>query len=258
MDQQQGLLTTANQSISFFAITHSGMVREINEDNYLVVDQLGVFCVADGMGGYDAGEVASASVVQSVEAFYEFKHDSDKTLPGHISADLLQMHPLLGSVQFAHEQLLQKMNDRKMGSTFAAVQFEEGGVAVCHVGDSRVYLLHHGSMIQLTHDHSVVGALIANGDISTEQAKTHPQRNAILQAVGFSPEIEPDLNHFGVSPQDKLLICSDGVTSMLDDEQIVQVLTGNGTLAQQGERLVEQANQAGGKDNITLILLEIN
>ena len=255
---QQGLVTTNNQSISFYAITHTGMVREVNEDSYLALPSSAVFCVADGMGGYEAGEVASGSVVQSVERFYATASDSTKTLPGDLSGDMLAAHPLLGSVQFAHDQLQKKMHDKRMGATFAAVQFEEGGVAVCHVGDSRVYLFHHGTLIQLTTDHSVVGAMVEKGTISAEQAKTHPSRNAILQAVGFSPEIKPDLHHFGVRSQDTLLICSDGLTSMVNDEQIAATLRTDRRLPERGQRLLEQANQAGGKDNITLILLDIN
>jgi protein phosphatase len=258
MDQQHGLLTTLNYSISFWARTHPGMVREVNEDSFVVLDSAAVFCVADGMGGYDAGEVASASVVQSVETFYAFRQDSEVTLPGDFSMDMFDQHPLCGSVEFAHQQLQKKMSGRTMGSTFAAVQFEEGGVAVCHVGDSRVYLLHHGTMIQLTNDHSVVSALVENGDITPEQARKHPQRNAILQAVGFSPEIKPDLQHFAVGQGDRLLICSDGVTSMLSDEQITQILVTGEGIDQQSQRVIEQANEAGGKDNITLILIEIN
>ena len=258
MNQQHGLITTLHYSISFCAQTHPGMVRKVNEDSFVVIDSPAVFCVADGMGGYDAGEVASASVVQSIETFYAFNQNAEVTLPDDFSMEMFNQHPLCGSVEFAHQQLQKKMNSRIMGSTFAAVQFEEGGVAVCHVGDSRVYLLHHGTLIQLTRDHSVVSALVENGDITSEQARKHPQRNAILQAVGFSPEIKPDLQHFAVRQGDKLLICSDGVTSMLSDEQITQILITDEDIDRQSQRIIDQTNEAGGKDNITLILIEIN
>jgi protein phosphatase len=257
MTQQEGSISFLNQSIAYYAQTDTGMVREINEDNFIVLDSAGVFCVADGMGGYDAGEVASGRVVQAVGDFYRYINDANHTLPSTLSKEMVGSHPLLGSVLFAHHQLLLGEQAKRMGSTFAAVQFEEGGVAVCHVGDSRVYLFHHGKLIQLTSDHSVVGALVENGAITAEQAKTHPQRNAILQAVGFTPEIQPDLHHYGVSSGDKLLICSDGVTSMLTDEQLVEILNNGTSPAQQGQLVINQANNAGGKDNITLILIDI-
>lgn len=255
---QNGRISRTNNLIHYAAISDTGQVRKVNEDAFVILEDAAVFCVADGMGGYEAGEVASASVVESIKRYYQLITEPDLTLPGGFSRDLLAKHPLLAAIEFSHQQLQEKMNNRNMGSTCAAVQFEEGGIAVGHVGDSRVYLLHHNKMLPLTNDHSLVNELLRQGDITSEMAKDHPQRNAILQAIGFSDKIVPDLQHFSVSSGDKLLICSDGLTSMVAEDEIFSVLKQPASPIDQGKELIKQANMAGGRDNITLILIEIH
>jgi PPM family protein phosphatase len=227
--------------------TDVGRVREGNEDAYLVADS--VFAVADGMGGHLAGEIASAKALEPVEA-----------LDGKVYADAEDAVRALRDAVVEANATVSRMADdeplyRGMGTTLTAVLVEGRRLHVAHVGDSRAYLLRDGSFSQLTDDHTLVQHLIDEGQISREEAATHPQRSIITRAIGVAREIDVDSMTLDLLPGDQILLCSDGLTGVVSDEAIEQALTSDVDEQTIIADLIDQANQGGGPDNITVVLL---
>jgi PPM family protein phosphatase len=224
-----------------------GQVREGNEDALLLKDS--VFAVADGMGGHLAGEVASAEALKPIEA-----------LEGRIFDDApLAVEALRRAVVEANDTVSRMAIDnpsyRGMGTTLTAALVEGRRLHVAHVGDSRAYLLRNGSFAQLTDDHTFVQHLIDEGRITREEAASHPQRSVVTRAIGVSPDVEVDSLSLDLRAGDQILLCSDGLTGVVDDTTIAAVLneTTDGDAAV--TELIERANAAGGPDNITVVLL---
>lgn len=232
--------------IEFGHTTHAGLRREHNEDTYWADADLGLFLVADGLGGHEHGEIASAmardTVVTSVIAGYGL---ADAALRAN---DEIVAHP-------------QGATTRPMGTTLAALRLGSGyDFEIAWVGDSRVYLWSHGSLKQLSRDDSVVQELVDQGTITADEARSHPQRNQITQALGItSPEtlkIEPLTGHCAAGMQ--FLLCTDGLTQDLDDPRIAMVLSRSDLAAQECvDHLLLAALDAGGRDNITAVLVRI-
>ena len=225
----------------------TGRVREGNEDALLLKDS--VFAVADGMGGHLAGEVASAQALKPIEA-----------LEGRIFDDApLAVDALRRAVVEANDTVSRMASDnpsyRGMGTTLTAALVEGRRLHVAHVGDSRAYLLRSGSFAQLTDDHTFVQHLIDEGRITREEAASHPQRSVVTRAIGVSPDVEVDSLSLDLRAGDQILLCSDGLTGVVDDTTIASVLeeTEDGDRAVDG--LIERANAGGGPDNITVVLL---
>jgi PPM family protein phosphatase len=224
-----------------------GQVREGNEDALLIKDS--VFAVADGMGGHLAGEVASATALEPIEA-----------LDGRVFPDATEAATALRSaVVAANDTVSQLATDnplyRGMGTTLTAALIEGRRVHVAHVGDSRAYLLRGGQFSQLTDDHTLVQHLVDEGQITREEAAHHPQRSIITRAIGVSPEIDVDSMTLDLQPGDQLLMCSDGLTGVVEDRAIAELLDTTADPDEAVDRLVQLANQAGGPDNITVVLL---
>lgn len=219
-----------------------GRVRSGNEDALLVDERLGVFAVADGMGGHRGGEVASSTAVEAVRAALA----TGAAIDGAIrAANLAIRDRAFGDPEVAG-----------MGTTFTAVVPLEGpSVLVGHVGDSRAYLIHEGMIRRLTRDHSLVEDLVREGQLTEEQAESHPQRSIITRALGIEPDVDVDLYTVTVAAGDRILICSDGLSDMLSDQEIVAAAHGDGRSA--ANRLVDAANEAGGTDNITVVVLDV-
>ncbi|MBA4494763.1 Stp1/IreP family PP2C-type Ser/Thr phosphatase [Paenactinomyces guangxiensis] len=236
--------------------TDIGRVRDLNEDSIgLVETKSGVVIaiVADGMGGHQAGDVASQNTVETVK-----KVLSNQALD--VSTEE-KSDILLHAVGKANEKIytLASKNTQfqGMGTTVVAAIVDEREVVIAHVGDSRAYMLHKGGLYQLTEDHSYVNILQKHGQITPEEARNHPQRNMIVRAVGTSEEVEVDLINTPWRDEDVLLLCSDGLTTMVDERQIGLVLSSSTmSLEQQADQLVQMALDAGGTDNISLILLK--
>jgi len=226
------------------ALTDVGREREGNEDSFLELPPL--FVVADGMGGAEAGEVASRTVV---EVFSEAAEAGE--LPDSLEA----------TVQTANERIhtmaSQDPSKAGMGCTTTAVYAAGGRLTAAHVGDSRLYRLRDGSFEQLTDDHSLVGGLVRLGQLTPEEAENHPQRSVILRAVGVEPTVEVDILHHDLEPDDVYLACSDGLTGMVRDVVIAETLAMFSSLAEAADMLIELANAAGGRDNITAALFRI-
>jgi PPM family protein phosphatase len=236
--------------------THIGLVRDLNEDSlhfFHSTCRRVVAIVADGMGGHQAGDVASQQSVKIMERYLAPLQFQDKT-------DEKSNH-LLHAVGKANEQVfslaMRNNQYQGMGTTVVAAIIDLKEVVLAHVGDSRAYMLHHGGLYQLTEDHSYVNMLQKHGQITQEEAKNHPQRNMIVRAVGTSDEVEVDLITTPWEQDDILLMCSDGLTTMVSENQIGQVLSQTGeTMEEKADQLLRMALHAGGKDNVSLILLK--
>ncbi len=222
--------------------TDTGRQRRENEDSAYV--HAPVFVVADGMGGAQAGEVASRMAIETFE----------EGLPasGPPEARLAEL------VRSANHRIYDRSRAEQgragMGTSLTAAYLDNGRLAIAHVGDSRAYLFRDGELTRLTQDHSLVDELVRQGKLTEEQAAEHPQRSIITRALGPEPEVEVDTWTYPVRPGDVLLLCSDGLTSMISEERVGDILRSASDLDQAADRLIEEANEAGGRDNITVVL----
>jgi PPM family protein phosphatase len=226
--------------------TDTGRQRRVNEDAYYV--RAPVFVVADGMGGAQAGEVASRI---AAEAF-------DRDLPtGRPEAALGEAFD--SANRRIHEHAARDESQAGMGTTLTAaiVDAENEEVAIGHVGDSRAYRLRGSKLERLTQDHSLVEELRRKGQLTDEQAEEHPQRSIITRALGPEAEVEPDIGTVSARPDDIYLLCSDGLTTMVGEERITQILRGATSLDAAVRALVDEANRAGGRDNITAVAFRL-
>jgi PPM family protein phosphatase len=223
-----------------------GRRRRRNEDAYVVAPPL--FAVADGMGGAQAGEVAARL---ATAAFREY-HEAD---------DLAGEQRVAAIIQEANRRIYERARvDTEvsgMGTTVTAALVEEGRIVIGHVGDSRAYRLRAGRLEQLTDDHSLVADLVRGGRLSPEEAETHPQRSVITRALGTDPEVDVDSLSVDAEAGDLYLICSDGLTTMIGDDEILAILERAKSLEHAGKDLVKAANRRGGEDNVTVVLFSV-
>jgi PPM family protein phosphatase len=223
-----------------------GLQRQGNEDNYFVRAPL--FVVADGMGGAQSGEVASEMAVESFGAGLP-----DDGSPATGLVDIIET-----ANRRIHERSRVETQRTGMGTTVTAAYVGPRSVTVAHVGDSRCYRVRDGELVRLTNDHSLVADLVRIGKITEEQAESHPQRSVITRALGPEPDVQVDVEEFGARDGDLFLVCSDGLTSMVREERLRPLLTEfSGPLEVLGRDLIAAANDAGGRDNITVILFRL-
>jgi serine/threonine protein phosphatase PrpC len=228
-------------------ITDVGRVRAgaPNEDGFLdEARRLGLVAVADGMGGHRAGEVASATALEALRAA------------------MAAGQPLRDAIEGANDAVLEKsVTDhelRGMGTTLTAGTLgTDGNLLVGHVGDSRAYLVRDGELTQITNDHSLVEEMVRGGELTPEQAESHPRRSIITRALGIDPEVEVDVYPLELRPGDRLLLCSDGLTTMLRGDEIAEILEGEPHPERAAQLLVDAANAAGGEDNVTAVVVEV-
>jgi len=225
--------------------TDVGRQRTANEDSLVVQPPL--FAVADGMGGAKAGEVASAVAVQAVEGARE----SGEPAEAQLAEIVRDANRRIYDLAVADE------SRRGMGTTLTLAKVHGDEVSLAHVGDSRAYRLRDGELSQLTRDHSLVAELERSGQITPEAAEHHPQRSIITRALGPEPDVEVDTYTLAGRDGDVFLICSDGLTSMISDDEVGSILRSASTLDEAADALVRAANQSGGKDNITVILFRL-
>lgn len=224
--------------------TDRGKIRELNEDSFLVDNELALFAVADGMGGHRGGEVASATAIEALRAAVA-------------SGD-----PINAAIERANGAVLDRAsgdNDLAgMGTTMTALVVAGARrLLIGHVGDSRAYLLRDGELHRVTDDHSLVEELVRQGRLTQEQAEAHPQRAIITRALGVEPEVDVDLYTVDVGVGDRVLICSDGLTTMLRDREVERIARLESDPVRAAENLVDAANDAGGEDNITVIVIDV-
>jgi PPM family protein phosphatase len=225
--------------------TDVGRQRTANEDSLAVRPPL--FAVADGMGGAKAGEVASAVAVEAVEGARESGEPAEAQLAGIVRAANRRIYDLAVADE----------SRRGMGTTLTLAKVHGDEVSLAHVGDSRAYRMRDGELAQLTRDHSLVAELERSGQITAEAAEHHPQRSIITRALGPEPDVEVDTYTLAGREGDVFLICSDGLTSMISDDEVTSILRSAASLDDAAEALVRAANQSGGKDNITVILFRL-
>ena len=225
--------------------TDVGRQRSANEDSLVVSPPL--FAVADGMGGAKAGEVASAVAVEAVESARESSEPAEAQLAGIVREANRRIYDLAVADE----------SRRGMGTTLTLVKVHGDDVSLAHVGDSRAYRLREGELKQVTRDHSLVAELERSGQITPEAAEHHPQRSIITRALGPEPDVEVDTYTLAGREGDLFLICSDGLTSMISDDEVGSILRSAGSLTDAADELIRAANQSGGKDNITVILFRL-
>lgn len=230
---------------SFGSRTDIGLAREQNEDSLVVAAPL--FVVADGMGGHEAGEVASEIAVNTIAAYAPTTADAEA---------------LGRAVEVANREVIDATLSGRgregMGTTCTAAILENNRLVIAQVGDSRAYVLHDGKLSQITRDHSLVADMVESGQITREQARYHPNRSVITRALGSDVNMQPDLYEITIEEGDRVLLCSDGLTSMLPDEEIRDVMVANPDPQACADGLVEAALSAGGLDNVTVIVAKAN
>ncbi len=252
--------------IRFFAATDVGRVRDHNEDNYLVDKKLALFVVADGMGGHAAGEVASALAVRTVhEEVRKQRQLVEDFEQGATGASAVSARDVLNLLEFAvqracariHEEAASDTQKRGMGTTLSAMLFVGNKGFIAHVGDSRIYLAREDRVQQVTEDHTVFNELIKRGKLSREQIEKVAHKNAITRAVGVYERVEVDTLAIEVLPGDLFLLCSDGLHGYLDGNDSLQRILHDVPAEGQAQAFIDLANNAGGKDNITNIIIRV-
>ena len=234
----------ANEFISWGARSDVGLVRTHNEDSFLL--QAPLFVVSDGMGGHAAGEVASSIAIETI----------GQQAPGSADDVLLgaAVESANTSVISAAEQGIGKPG---MGCTATAVIIDKNHMAVAHVGDSRAYVLRQGTLVRVTHDHSYVEELVDSGQITADEARTHPSRSIITRALGSDPDMYADHFSLEVGDGDRIILCSDGLSGMIGDGQIESLAVSSATPQQAADNLVAAALTAGGADNVTVVVIDV-
>ncbi len=236
-----------------YSITDIGKKRSMNQDYVYASDQpvgnlKNLLIVADGMGGHNAGDLASRYTVQEMLAYIK-ESEEDRPVP------LLSM-----AIHHANEQVLEKAESEKelegMGTTLVAATVQDEYLYVANVGDSRLYLIDDG-IEQITHDHSLVEEMIRIGELQRKDAKNYPDRNVITRAIGVQVPVRVDFFDVKLEHGDKILLCSDGLTNMVEDEEILEIVRKSSSIEEAAGALVDTANKNGGKDNISVVLAEI-
>lgn len=260
-----GLDVSIEHKVRAAGLTDVGLKREHNEDSMLVAKDLGLFSVADGMGGHAAGEVASAAAISAVEDFvHQARDDENITWPFGTRTDLdSNENILLSALSLANQKVcsLSKSDTSLggMGTTVVALYLVDDKAHVGHVGDSRLYRFRDGVLEIVTQDHSWVNEQLQRNIISEEEARTHRWRNVITRALGSRDDIEVDIQTLETQPGDLFLLCSDGLTSMMSDAEISETLnSGNVDPPKICEELVRLANEAGGLDNVSVIVVQVD
>jgi PPM family protein phosphatase len=235
------------------ARTDVGIVRSGNEDNYLMLSDRGIFIVADGMGGHAAGEVASEMAVRIISReIGSLRGLSDDEVGQRLREAIRAANDAI------FERTLTEQDKRGMGTTATAMVLLPRRYLIAQVGDSRAYLLRRGEIFQITKDHSYVQEQVDAGLLTPEQARIHPYSNVITRCVGASVDVTADIYAGTLEAGDVVLLASDGLTGMLEDEQLARILSGDGGPQGWVDRLIAEANRRGGLDNITAIVVRID
>jgi len=236
--------------------TSKGKIREINQDSYYIStdENCPLFIIADGMGGHKAGEVASKLAVEIISSSFENQIKNIEMDDNSI------INAIKNSIWRANDEIYRKSIENEeysgMGTTVTMAYETNGNIFIGHVGDSRAYLLRDNTLYQITKDHSLVEELVKNGTITREEARFHPQKNIITRAVGTNKEVEIDLIVKERTKGDILLLCTDGLTNMLNDEEIKELLIINDDMQKACELLVQLSNEKGGLDNISVVAIK--
>ena len=250
--------TPTTNGVAVCGLSDVGRVRELNEDNWHIEpldDDMLLYAVADGMGGHDRGEVASQI---AVDTLFTAAKDAFSGVPDYEVTTLREM--LRQAVQTANRAVVTagEENDSNMGTTLTCGLLYKGREAVvANVGDSRAYLLRDGDLRAISQDHSLVAYLVQLGELTAEEARTHPSGNILVRSIGSMPEVEVDVYHVAVQAGDRIMICSDGLWGELPDADIQEIMTTNTVPLDACQALIDRANEAGGRDNTTLVIVDV-
>lgn len=241
-------------------LTDRGMVREGNEDSILLADDLGLYAVADGMGGHNAGEVASRMAMDVIRDYItRTSRGGEVLLGGHDHAYSDAANRLASGIKLANRVIFESASNsaswRSMGTTIVAALIDGEQVSIAHAGDSRAYLVRGNEIRPLTNDHSLVAEQVRQGLLSKEEAEKSTRKNVITRALGAAADIEIDLCDLAVEDGDRMLLCSDGLSNMIADQGIAAIVRGFREPEEICTKLVEEANRCGGRDNISAVLL---
>lgn len=247
--------------LRYAGLTHVGMKRAHNEDNLALVPEESLYIVADGMGGHASGEVASQMAVETITNFFRMTtRDEDVTWPYKEEPDLrYDENRLVTAIRFSNQRIyeaaLRESRFKGMGTTIVAAFFTKGGAYLGHVGDSRAYRIRRGAIVQLTDDHSLLNDYIKANKLSKDEIDAFPHKNVIVRALGMKDMVDVDVSRFEPEVGDIYLLCSDGLSGMVDDDDISRIVCDAHDLESACRSLVDAANEAGGTDNVTVALV---
>ncbi|MDP3537093.1 MAG: Stp1/IreP family PP2C-type Ser/Thr phosphatase [Azonexus sp.] len=251
-----------SEALEMVVRTDPGMVRSHNEDAVFADAELGIAILADGMGGYNAGEVASGMATTLLSTnFSRFIPTRSDRSEGFCDTGFAERH-IAGEVAAANSAIFNAAQSQPqyagMGTTLVLTWFYDNRVSVAHLGDSRLYRLRHDALEQLTRDHSLLQEQLDSGMITPEEARYSQNKNLVTRALGVDPDVETEIHAYDVQSGDILLLCSDGLNDMVDDNEIALTLqTLGGNLALAAEQLVQLANDNGGRDNVSVVLVKV-
>ena len=244
-------------------MTHVGMKRNHNEDNYLLLTEEKLFCVADGMGGHSSGEIASKIAVSEVSEFFRMTaRDEDATWPFKMDKALTyDENRLTTGIKLANSRIFEASQAdakfRGMGTTIVTTFFRNTHTLVAHVGDSRVYrfIAAEQSLVQVTEDHSLLNDYIKAKKLTAEEIENFPHKNVIVRALGMKDTVQVDVSRIEPADGDVFMLCSDGLSGMVPDPRMAEILAAEPDLDKAAQQLVDAANAAGGSDNVTCVLV---
>lgn len=242
--------------MKFAAGSDKGLIREINEDSYNMIEgcteSLYAFIIADGMGGHNSGEIASSSAVEYISD--SIVHNGSTFLPEEsCEVKLRELVENTNSAVYQKSQERPELNG--MGTTLTMAVIVNTIMTAAHVGDSRLYQIRDGKLLQLTKDHSYIEELVRKGTLTREEAENHPRKNVITRAIGCSPELDVDIISLKMNKDDIFIFCTDGLTNMLGEDEILETAANNDPDAACAQ-LIEAAKKHGGEDNITVIVIK--
>ncbi|HSG97887.1 MAG TPA: Stp1/IreP family PP2C-type Ser/Thr phosphatase [Woeseiaceae bacterium] len=249
--------------IDFAELTDTGRVREHNEDAIGSIPDIGLMVLADGMGGYNAGEVASGIAVQIVTDLASEAADREQLNEIDSHSGLMRQSIILRDAIYRSNKIIYQTAQSQthcegMGTTIVACMFFDDKVSIAHVGDSRAYRLRGGQLDQMTLDHSLLQELVDRGFYSHEEAQRSTNRNYVTRALGVEPTVEVEVHEYDVLPEDIYLLCSDGLPDMVEDDDIhLTISTFNASLDVVGQQLIDLANDHGGRDNVSVMLAQV-
>jgi serine/threonine protein phosphatase PrpC len=254
---------TLRGKIDFAELTDTGRVREHNEDAIGSIGDIGLMVLADGMGGYNAGEVASGIAVQIVtnlaaEGATREERDDIDPHSGMMRQSIVLRDAIYRANKIIYQTAQSQTDCEGMGTTIVACMFYDDKISIAHVGDSRAYRIRGGQLDQVTLDHSLLQELVDRGFYSAEEAQRSTNRNYVTRALGVEPTVEVEVHEYDVLPDDIYLLCSDGLCDMVEDDDIhLTISTFNASLDVVGQQLVDLANDHGGRDNVSVMLAQV-
>jgi serine/threonine protein phosphatase PrpC len=241
------MVHTTSLKVDCFGISDIGLVREINEDAWLVQPEKGLFLLADGMGGHNAGEIAAHIAVRSIAESYSIEDEKPNSLKNAISSANILIYKK-GS---------EDPSLSGMGTTLTCLALKKEEALIAHVGDSRIYLLRNEKLRLLTEDHSLMNELIDLNVMTPEEAGSFPYKNILTRAVGTHPKVEATITKESLRSGDLFLLCSDGLTNFVTEDEILEILKKKSLLEKKAQSLITLAKNYGGGDNITVLLVKL-